>query len=195
MVEDEAMNHKPYHESMQAVLDGDLAGAGLAPADRRALEAHLATCASCQADWAALSSVHRLFKAAPMAAPRSGFNDRFQARLAQRRSRPRALWGALALGLGAVAASAVVVPLGLAMVLSTVRVAQQPATSLALLASASAVAVFLNTFLDALLIAAGALAGVLLPNPLSWACTLLALALTGVWLYVMRRIAPEVKPR
>ena len=37
MVEDEAMSHKPYHEWMQAMLDG-----AIAPADRRALEAHLA---------------------------------------------------------------------------------------------------------------------------------------------------------
>ena len=190
MVEDDAMTHKPYHASMQGLLDGDLA-----LADRRALEDHLASCASCQAEWTALSRMHRLFKAAPLAAPRAGFNGRFQARLAQRRARPRALWGALALGFGAVAASALVVPLGLGAIFSTVRVAQQPATSLALLASVSAVAVFLTTFLDALLIAANALAGILLPNPLSWAAAVLALALTGVWLYVMRRIAPEVKPR
>ena len=190
MVEDEAMNHKPYHDSMQAVLDGDIT-----LADRRALEAHLATCPSCTATWTSLSSVHRLFKAAPLAAPRAGFNGRFKARLAQRRSRPRAVWGALALGLSAVAASAVVVPLGLGAILSTVRVAQQPATSLALLASVAAVAVFLTTFVDALLIAANALAAVLLPNPLCWAAAVLALALAGVWLYVMRRIAPEVKPR
>src|SRR4051812_19542812 len=130
MVEDEAMNHKPYHAAMQGVLDGDLT-----LADRRDLETHLATCASCQAQWAALSRMHRLFKAAPLAAPRAGFNSRFQARLAQRRARPRALWGALALGGGAVAASALVVPLGLGAVFSAVRVAQQPATSLALLAS------------------------------------------------------------
>jgi anti-sigma factor RsiW len=190
MVEDEAMTHRPYHESMQAVLDGDLA-----LADRRALEAHLATCASCQADWAALNSVHRLFKAAPLAAPRAGFNGRFQARLAQRRRQPQALWGALALGLGAVGASALVVPLGLGLVFSTVRVAQQPATSLALLASVSAVAAFLATFLDALFIAVGALAGVLLPNPLLWAGAVLALGLTAVWLYVMRRLAPEMRSR
>ena len=190
MVEDEAMNHRPYHDWMNAMLDG-----AIAPADRRALEAHLATCASCQATWASLSSVQRLFKAAPMAAPRPGFNGRFQARLAQRRQRPPAIWGALALGLGAVAISALVVPLGLGVIFSTVRVAQQPATSLALLASVSAVAVFLSTFVEALFIAASALAGVLLPNPLSWACALLALGLTGVWLYVMRRIAPEMRLR
>ena len=190
MVEDESMNHKPYHEWMNAMLDG-----AIAPADRRALEAHLSTCTSCQATWAALSSVQRLFKGAPLAAPRPGFNGRFQARLAQRRSRPPAIWGALALGLGAVAVSALVVPLGLSVIFSTVRVAEQPATSLALLASASAVFVFLSTLIDALFIAASALAAALLPNPLSWAAALLALALTGVWLYVMRKIAPEVKPR
>ena len=190
MVEDEAMNHKPYHDWMNAVLDG-----AIAPADRRALEAHLATCASCQAAWASLSGVQRVFKAAPLAAPRPGFNGRFQARLAQRRARPPAIWGALALGLGAVAVSALVVPLGLGMIFSTVRAAQQPATSLALLASASAVLAFLSTLLDALYIAASALAAALLPNPLSWAAAVLALALTGVWLYVMRKLAPEAKPR
>ncbi len=190
MVEDEAMNHNPYHDGMNAVLDG-----AIAPADRRALEVHLATCASCQATWASLSSVQRLFKAAPLAAPRPGFNGRFQARLAQRRARPPAIWGALALGLGAVAVSALVVPLGLGVIFSTVRAAQQPATSLALLASASAMYVFISTLADALFIAASALAAALLPNPLSWAAAALALALTGVWLYVMRRIAPEVKLR
>src|SRR5258708_4986697 len=189
MVEDEAMNHKPYHDWMNAMLDG-----AIGPADRRALEAHLATCASCQATWASLSSVHRLFKTAPLAAPRPGFNGRFQARLAQRRSRPHALWGALALGLGAVAISALVVPLGLGAIFSTVRVAQQPATSLALLASASAVFVFLSTLADALYIAASALATVLLPNPLSWAGARLAGALPGVGLYGRRKIARGDKP-
>ena len=127
------MNHKPYHEWMQAVLDG-----ALAPADRRALEAHLADCASCQATWTSLSTVHRLFKAEAPAAPRPGFSGRFQARLAQRRSRPRVMWGALGLGLGAVAASALVVPLGVGAVLAAVRTAAQPATSLALMVSAGA---------------------------------------------------------
>lgn len=188
MVEDEAMNHKPYHEWMHAVLDG-----AIAPADRRALQAHLATCLNCQGTWATLSDVHRLFKAEPLAAPRSGFGGRFQARLAQRRSHPRAIWGALALGLSAVAASALVVPVGLGLIFSAVRAAQQPATSLALLASAVAMGDFLRTLAGALGIAARALAEVALPNPLTWAAAVLALALTGVWLYVMRKLVPEGK--
>ena len=187
MLEDEAMNHKPYHEWMQAVLDG-----AIDPADRRALEAHLATCLNCQATWAGLSEVQRLFRAEPLAGPRPGFSGRFQARLAQRRSRPHAIWGALALGLGAVLASALVVPLGLGLILATVRAAEQPATSLALLASAVSVANFLATLAGALAIAGRALAPFVLASPLTWAAAVLALGLTGVWLYVMRKLVPEV---
>ncbi len=190
MVEDEAMNHKPYHEWMQAVLDG-----AIAPADRRALEAHLATCTYCQATWASLNAVHRLFKAETMAAPRPGFSQRFQARLAQRRSRPRVVWGALGLGLAAVIASALVVPAGLGAVLAAVRAAEQPDTALALLVSAAAVAGFLTTLADALVLVARAVFEAILPNPLTWAAAVLALGLTGVWFYVMRKLAPEVKPR
>jgi len=190
MVEDEAMNHKPYHEYMNAVLDGVIA-----PTDRRALEAHLATCLSCQAAWASLSNVHRLFKAEAMAAPRPGFSGRFHSRLIQRRSSPRAIWAALALGLGAVGASALVVPLGLGLIFSVVRTAQQPDTSLALLASASVVLSLLAALVDALGIAARVLVEAVLPNPLTWAAAVLALALTAVWLYVIRRLLPEVKPR
>ena len=189
MVEDEAMNHKPYLEWMNAVLDGSIA-----PADRRALEAHLVSCANCQASWVSLSNVHRLFKAEPMAAPRPGFSGRFQARLAQRRSRPHAIWGALALGLGAVAASALVVPLGLGVIFTAVGAAEQPDTTVALLMSASAAAGFLSTLADALVLIARAVAEAILPNPLTWALAVLALGLTGVWFYMLRKLAPEVKP-
>ena len=105
------MNHKPFLAAMQAVLDGTVS-----LAERRDLETHLGTCGSCQADWVALSEVHRLFKAEPMAAPRNGFNGRFKARLAQRRSRPRLICGAVALGLGAVSLAALVVPVVLGLV-------------------------------------------------------------------------------
>jgi anti-sigma factor RsiW len=190
MVEDEAMNHKPYHDWMQSLLDG-----ALAPADRRALEEHLAGCDSCQAAWASLSNIHRLLKAEPMLAPRAGFSGRFQARLAQRRASPQARWGALALGLGAVAASALVVPLGLGTVLSAVSVARQPDTSLALVAGAAAAGSFATRLAEALLLVARALAEAILPNPLTWAACVMALSLAIVWLYVMRRLAPEVKPQ
>lgn len=184
------MNHKPYREWMHAVLDG-----AIDPAGRRDLEAHLATCLECQATWAGLSEVQRLFRAEPQVAPRPGFSGRFQARLAQRQSRPRVIWGAVALGLGAVAASALVVPVGFSLVFSGLRVAQQPATTLALMAGAVELAGLLRTVVGALAITARAIAEAALFNSLAWAAGTLALVLTGVWLYLVRKLVPEVKLR
>jgi anti-sigma factor RsiW len=184
------MNHKPYQEWMQSVLDG-----ALAPAARRELEAHLATCGECQSTWSALNEVHRLFKAEPLVAPRAGFTGRFQARLAQRRSRPRLMWGALVLGLGTVGAAALVVPLGLGLIFAGVRAAQQPATALAVVASLEAAFAFAETVASAIFIALRAVVEPALTNPLAWVMAAAALALTGVWLYVMRNLLPEGRTR
>jgi hypothetical protein len=126
-----------------------------------------------------------------MAAPRAGFSGRFKARVAQRRSRPRLVWGAVALGTGAVGVSAVIVPLGLAVIWSLLRAAQQPATLLALNASFTATTSFANTVFEALFIAGRALLEAAIANPLAWVAALLALALTGMWLVTLRRLAPE----
>lgn len=183
---DEAMVHQPYYTWMHALLDGALA----IPA-RAELETHLAGCLACQARWASLNAVDRLFKAAPLAAPRAGFAGRFKARQAQRRSRPRLLWGAVALGTGAVGVSGVVAVFGLALIGSLLRVAQQPATLLALNTSAAATAGFVTTVADALRIAGRALLATALAEPLAWAGAALALALTALWLLVMRRLLPQ----
>jgi anti-sigma factor RsiW len=180
------MNHKPFQAAMQAVLDGDLPAG-----ERQALEAHLLTCLACQAEWVALSEVHRLFKLEPLAAPRAGFSGRFQARLAQRRSRPRLIGGAVALGLGAVGLAALVVPLGLGALLTGWRVAQQPATLLALWSGADAVWALVSTLAEALYITARAVLEPALTSPLAWGGALLALTLTVVWVYVMRRVLPQ----
>jgi hypothetical protein len=188
------MNHKPFQEWMHAVLDGDSArhpsGAGpvLPAAARRDLEAHLAECGECQATWDALSEVQRLLRAEPPVAPRPGFGGRFQARLAQRRTRPRLLWGGLALGLGAVSVAALVIPVGLGVLLAGVRAAQEPATTLALLASLDATAAFAETVLGALFIAARAVLEAAATNPLTWAASLAGLALAALWVYVMRHL-------
>ncbi|MEP7357718.1 MAG: zf-HC2 domain-containing protein [Anaerolineales bacterium] len=184
------MKHKPYREWMHAVLDGDLA-----PADRRQFETHLAGCADCQTAWWSLSEAQRLLNAEPILAPRSGFTGRFQARLHQRRSQPRLLWGALALGLGAVGTAAVVVPLGLGFILSVLRAAQQPATAMALFTSLTAVADLLQTVLTGLYLLARALAEAAISNPLAWAGFVLALGLTAVWLVLIRRLVPEGTPQ
>jgi hypothetical protein len=126
-----------------------------------------------------------------MAAPRAGFSGRFKARAAQRRSRPRLVWGAVALGLGAVGATGVVVPVGVMLIWSLLRAAQQPATLLALNTSAAATASFANTVLEALFIAARALLEAAVANPLAWAAAALALALTGLWLVMLRKLVPQ----
>ncbi len=184
------MVHKPYQAWMLDLLDGELA----APA-RRQLEEHLATCAECQSGWEALSAVERLLADAPMAAPRPGFTGRFNVRLARQRSRPRLLWGAAALGLGVVAAAAVVLPLGFGLLFSAARIAEQPATLLALGNSLSATSALVRAVADALAIAARAVVEGMVAQPLVWVGAVIALALTAAWLYVMRRLVPEGSAR
>jgi anti-sigma factor RsiW len=177
------MNHKPFQDWMHAVLDGDIA-----PSARRDLEAHLAECGECQSTWTALSEVQRLLRAEPPVAPRAGFTGRFQARLAQRRSRPRLLWGGVALGLGAISAAALVVPVGLGVILAALRAAQEPTTVLALVSSFSAAASFADTIFGALYIALRSLVETAAVSPLAWAASLVSLALAGLWVYVMRHL-------
>ena len=71
------MNHKPYLDSMNTALDGELSSIR-----RRELVEHLTACASCQATWDALNDVQRQLKTEPLAEPRSGFVGRFKARQA-----------------------------------------------------------------------------------------------------------------
>lgn len=180
------MVHKPFLDWMNEQLDG-----ALDTPTRRQLDEHLTDCGECRVAWAALADVDRRFKVEPMLAARAGFAGRFNARRGQQRSRPRMLWGAAGLGLGAVASAALVLPLGLGLAISLARAVQQPATLLALSASANASAEFARTTVEALYIAGRALLAGLLSQPLAWAGALLALLLTVVWLYVMRRLVPE----
>jgi hypothetical protein len=187
------MNHKPYLDWMQTALDAG--EARMAPEQRAQFEAHLAACADCRFTWETLNEVDRLFSAAPMAAPRPGFTTRFQARAAQQHSRPRVVWGALVLGLGAVGAAAIVLPLGIGLIASVWNVAQQPATAAALYTGLTSIATFLEAVLQALLIAGRALFETAVRNPLVWASAVTCLGLTGTWLYFVRKLVPEVSFR
>ena len=187
------MNHKPYLDGMQAALDAG--EARLAPDQRSQLEDHLVDCGECQSVWEALVEVDRLFKAEPMATPRPGFTGRFKARLEQRHSRPRAVGGALALGLGAVGAAALVLPVGVGLLFSAARVVQEPAATAALYSGFNTTASFARTVLDALFIAGRALVEWALVNPLMWAACVGAAAATAMWFYFMRKLVPEVSFR
>lgn len=74
------MNHQPFENWILDPRD-------MSPADREALDAHLAACPNCrrlQEKWLSLSTeIHNT----PMLAPRSGFSRRWQAGLAERKLR------------------------------------------------------------------------------------------------------------
>jgi predicted anti-sigma-YlaC factor YlaD len=184
------MTHRPYLDLMQTALDAGKAR--LMPDQQAELDQHLAECAECRSLWEALAEADRLFKSAPLALPRPGFTGRFKTRLAAQHSRPKTVWGALVLGLGAVGAAALVLPFGVGLLFSFVQAAQQPVATAALLSGFNAAGAYVGAVADALLIAARALGEWVLFSPLVWAASLWALAATMLWLYFVRQlILPE----
>jgi len=177
------MTHQPYLDWMQAKLDD-----ALDPEAARELDAHLAACAECVSEWLLLLEVHHLFQAEPPARPRPGFTGRFKARLEQRHSRPRLVWGALALGFGAVGAAALVLPVGIGLMLMAVQTVQEPAATAALWSSLSALSGFLTALADALFIIGGALLRTLLVNPLTGVVGFLGLVITAIWAYFIHNL-------
>ena len=184
------MNHKPYLDWMNAALDGDLPAVR-----RRELVEHLAGCASCQSAWDSLNDLQRQLRAEPPAAPRPGFAARFRARQAARRSQARLVWGAVVLGLSsltAVALLAVGGALSFGTLVSAAQVARQPAAVSAFYSGGSAVLVFGGAVARAAWTVFDVLAEKALFHPAVWAVCLLALAVVGVWGYLVYKLSPEV---
>lgn len=178
------MSHKPYTDWMHLALEDALTGG-----QRAELDAHLADCAACAAAWDGLQRVDRLLAQAPLAAPRPGFTGRFNARLQQRRSRPKAVWGVIALGVSTLSLAALVLPAGLSVMWSLAQLASQPATAAALVESASAASGVARTVFNALVIAARGVGGWALVSPAAWTVVLLALAATAAWIFLLRRLS------
>ncbi len=182
------MNRKPDSTWMDLALDR-----ALSPEQQAQFEQWLEANSEARAAWEALKAADQFLRAAPMAQPRRGFAGRFQARLAQQRSRARAVWGTFALSLGTLGAAAIVAPMGLGMLVPLVQAAQQPAAAAALLSGFDATASFAAILAEALLVTLGALGEWALFSPLAWAAALGALALTGVWLYLLVKLTPKVR--
>ena len=90
-------NCQVYRRWMSLKLDGMLD-----QDQERALQAHLATCAACRAEWETLQCVSRLLAEQPMIPAPTGFMARVERRLtAERAAKRRAVVGAAALALGA----------------------------------------------------------------------------------------------
>jgi predicted anti-sigma-YlaC factor YlaD len=178
------MSHQPFFDWMQLALDGDLK-----PEQHVQLDAHLLSCAQCAALWQTLAEVETLFSEAPVVSPRPGFTGRFNARLKQQHSQPRALWGVFVLGLSVVSTAAVVLPLTLGVLWPLVQLLGQPATSVALFDNASAISQTLFTVGAALWAAARALGEFAAGTPLVWLVTLGILLATALWVFAIRRLA------
>ena len=86
-----------YRRWMSLKLDGLLD-----QEEERALQAHLATCAACRAEWEALQFVSRFLEEQPVMPAPAGFVARLQGRLdAERVARRQNVLGGAALALGA----------------------------------------------------------------------------------------------
>lgn len=94
-----------FQEWMSLAQDNMLAGG-----ENQLLHDHLATCTECQMQWQTMTLISRMFRAAPMAVPVTGFVARFQARLAYREEQRRRMWVALLLGTGVIALTILALP-------------------------------------------------------------------------------------
>ncbi|RMF27881.1 MAG: zf-HC2 domain-containing protein [Chloroflexi bacterium] len=84
---------------MMDALDGTLG-----PSDVKRLEAHLARCPVCQAEWTALQTVESWLSYAPLVSPAPGFADRVATRLARQNARRRLGGGLVVLAAAALLA-------------------------------------------------------------------------------------------
>jgi len=92
---DEAMTHQTFLEQISLWLDDELD-----PAEAAGLQTHLTECSACRLHYQAMQHLDRLLAgtAAQVVAPRPGFSQRFETRLAGQRSTNRRH---LILGIGA----------------------------------------------------------------------------------------------
>jgi anti-sigma factor RsiW len=168
-------------EWMMQELDGDLGSA-----QRVELEAHLAGCVRCQAEWGRLQELERLLKGVPTVRPSVGFMGRVLARVDRRRRFRQVALGGLALAAGAAAATflsiapAVWTLPGMSGDLLTLWRGESLAVTRLMGAAA--------TLLDSLRLTTGAL--VLPAAPLLLCCVVLALMMGLLWLRLIQRLQP-----
>jgi anti-sigma factor RsiW len=91
---------------MSLALDGELSAA-----QEEQLQAHLAGCPRCQAEWEAMQAASALLAAEPLVSPAWGFSARVDQRISQEMVRPRRVLSGLAVVTGSLTAVAAVVAL------------------------------------------------------------------------------------
>ena len=100
---------------MSLALDG-LLDSG----DRRRMEEHIKTCATCRAEWQAMTQVAALFESSPAVGPPLGFAVRVERQLAEKSKKKQRAFGGMAVltsslsMVGATVAAILVIVLGIA---------------------------------------------------------------------------------
>jgi hypothetical protein len=74
------------------------------------LHTHIDGCASCKSLWEEMTAISRMFRAAPMVEPHTGFVQRFEIRLAYHEEQRRRAMIWLMLGIGAIALTLLALP-------------------------------------------------------------------------------------
>lgn len=100
---------------MSLALDG-LLDSG----DRQRLEQHMSTCATCRAEWQAMTQVAALFESSPAVGPPLGFAVRVERRLADKSKKKRQAFGGMAVLTGSLSMVGVTVAAVLVIVLGVV---------------------------------------------------------------------------
>jgi anti-sigma factor RsiW len=173
------MECQELSEMMSARLDG-----GLAPAEERLLEEHLASCSACREQWRRFVAVDAVLSAASMVSAPAALSADVLARLDRRLRIRRGLVGGLGLALGSAAvAAAVIVPLGLQLVgllgIAPALIEGLPETAAHILPSIGAAG-------RAATLVAGE---IILPLVVAGLCCLVALMVANaVWLGAVRRL-------
>lgn len=182
------MTMKPSLDWMQAALDGELS-----PEEQARLERELSESPEARAQWLALVEVAELIGHTPMAAPRTGFARRFQARLAERRSKKRVVGGALILGLAAPVGITVMGMLVVGTLLPSILLASPPSEWMTSQVTGIGMGLAdVRAVLDMLATGIYLLASWALSQPLTWLALVPGGAVVAAWLYVIRKMNLEV---
>ncbi len=170
------MNCGQLSQLMSLSLDDALDGA-----QTSLLRSHLAECSACQVEWAAMQQVSHLLSSAPMIAPPPGFTLRVTQRLDSRETKRRELFGGMALVMGSLSLTSLLIPLVAGMFILLWQACNHPS----LLSRIVYLVTRLVTLLNPLLEAGRLMLTVLFPTPgllILFVYAVVVLALTIVWL-------------
>ncbi len=177
-----------YDETMSLALDGQLS-----PQDRADLDLHLATCTDCRKRWEAFQSIDHALSGAQAVMPAPGFAARFAVRLAQQQQAQQAAQYRMLTWLGAMAAAATAVAIGLVPSILIVGqwLRELPSRAPSIVGNALTLIGRWFLALRALGEAGESVAGLLASSggPILAAYTIALIAIVAAWIWIMRSVS------